>query len=181
MIDMEDSSVMQATIDLHSELQSKSLPVALTMQAYLYSTEKDLTKIIQNGGAVRLVKGAFSEGKNIAYTNRTDIDENFLKLADLMLSTEARERKFYPIFGTHDDRIIDKIIKIANDRNWEKNEYEFEMLYGVRKNYQKELVKNGEQLRLYLPFGTDWWPYAVRRVGESPKNALFLANSLVSK
>ena len=97
-----------------------------------------------------------------------------------MLSEEAHRAGFYPIFGTHDDRIISRVIEIANRRKWRKEEYEFEMLYGVRVEYQKELIQAGEQLRLYLPFGTDWWPYAVRRVGESSKNAKFLIKSLLS-
>ena len=178
MLDMEDSSVTQATLDLYNKLKSESLPVAITLQAYLYRTQKDLTNVIQSGGSVRLVKGAFAEGKQIAFTNRDDIDANFLKLADMMLSDEAHNTGFYPVFGTHDDQMIDKIIEIADRRNWNKNEYEFEMLFGVRDEYQKKLVQDGEQLRLYLPFGTDWWPYAVRRVGESLKNAKFLFRSL---
>ena len=180
MLDMEDSSVTSATSDIYNTLKSASLPVAITLQAYLYRTEKDLTNIIQNGGAVRLVKGAFAEGKNIAFPNRAEIDANYIKLADLMLSKEAHNNGFYPIFGTHDDRIINKIIEIAHSRKWNKKEYEFEMLYGVRPSYKEKLVRNGEQLRLYLPFGTDWWPYAIRRVGESPKNAKFVIKSLFS-
>lgn len=179
MLDMEDSSVTQATLDLYKILKSESLPVAITLQAYLYRTKKDLINIIQRGGAVRLVKGAFAEGKHIAYTNRDDIDANFLELADLMLTEEAQKTGFYPIFGTHDDKMIEKIIEIASRRNWKKNEYEFEMLYGVRKEYQKKLLQDDEQLRLYLPFGTDWWPYAVRRVGESPENAKFLIRAIL--
>lgn len=178
MLDMEDCSVTQATLDLYEKLRAESLPAAITLQAYLYRTENDLKNVIQNGGAVRLVKGAFAEGKNIAFTNRGNIDANFIKLADMMLSDEAHSTGFYPIFGTHDDRMISKIIEIANRRKWEKEEYEFEMLHGVRGDYQEKLVQAGEQLRLYLPFGTDWWPYAVRRVGESHKNAKFLIKSL---
>ncbi len=178
MLDMEDSSVTPSTVELYEKLRSESLPAAITLQAYLYRTENDLKKVIQNGGSVRLVKGAFAEGKNIAFTRRNEIDINYLKLADLMLSTEARDNGFYPVFGTHDDRIIDKIIEIAHSRHWNKQEYEFEMLLGVRREYQKKLVQNGEQVRLYLPFGTDWWPYAVRRVGESPRNAKFLIKSI---
>jgi proline dehydrogenase len=180
MLDMEDSTVTQPTVDLYKSLRTESYPAAITLQAYLYRTESDLKEIIRSGGAARLVKGAFAEGKNIAFTNRKDIDENFIYLADMMLSEEARGTGFYPIFGTHDDGIIDKIINIANSRKWKKDEYEFEMLYGVRTSYQKQLVHAGGKLRLYLPFGTDWWPYAVRRVGESPKNAKFLFKSLIS-
>lgn len=181
MLDMEDSTVTQATIDLHNRLRSELLPVAITMQAYLHRTGSDLKKMVRCGGAVRLVKGAFAEGKNIAFTKREEIDSNFIRLADIMLSEDARDAGFYPIFGTHDDRMIDQIIKVANNRKWKKNAYEFEMLYGVRRRYQEQLVRAGEQLRLYLPFGTDWWPYAVRRVGESGKNAKFLIRSLIYK
>jgi proline dehydrogenase len=92
----------------------------LTLQAYLYRTEDDLKKVIQNGGAVQLVKGAFAERKEIAFTNLSEIDKNCLKLAEIMLSKEARSKKFYPIFGTHDDRLIDKIIKIADRNGWKK-------------------------------------------------------------
>lgn len=178
MLDMEDSSVTEATLKLYEALIAASLPAALVLQAYLFRTEADLQKIIQQGGAVRLVKGAFAEGKNVAFTDRAAIDHNYLKLATAMLSAEARENGFYPIFATHDDRLIAQIITLADKRGWHKHEYEFEMLYGVRVELQEKLVRKGEQLRLYVPFGTDWWPYAVRRVGESPKNAQFLLRSL---
>ena len=180
MLDMEDSTVTQSTIELYKRLRAKSLPAAITLQAYLYRTKNDLKDTILSGGAVRLVKGAFAEGKSIAFTNRGDIDRNFIELAKMMLSEEAYQAGFYPIFGTHDDRIIEEIINIADARGREKDAYEFEMLYGVRSEYQEELVQAGEKLRLYVPFGTDWWPYAVRRVGESPKNAKYLLKSLVS-
>ena len=143
MLDMEDSSVTNSTIELYEKLRSESLPTAITLQSYLYRTEKDILKVIKNGGAVRLVKGAFAEGKDIAFTKRNDIDTNYMKLADLMLSTEAHKNGFYPIFGTHDDRIISRIIEIAHSRNWDKHEYEFEMLFGVRSTYQKKLAQNG--------------------------------------
>jgi proline dehydrogenase len=178
MLDMEDSSVTQATISLYEALTEASLPAAITLQAYLFRTESDLQRIVRNGGAIRLVKGAFAERKEVALTDRSAIDANFMKLAALMLSDEARRRGSYPIFATHDDRLIDKITGIADRQGWQKEEYEFEMLYGVRGDLQEKLVQRGEQLRLYLPFGTDWWPYAVRRVGESPKNAKFLLRSL---
>ena len=180
MLDMEDSSVTEATIRLYSDLKKASLPAAVTLQAYLYRTADDLETIIKNGGAVRLVKGAFAERKEIAFTKDTEIDRNFMKLARSMLSYEARENGFYPVFGTHDDNLIARIIEVANDNGWEKEEYEFEMLYGVRTKLQQKLVRDGIKLRLYLPFGMDWWPYAVRRVGESPKNVKFLVRSLFS-
>jgi proline dehydrogenase len=178
MLDMEDSSVTDFTISLHESLKNASLPTALTLQAYLYRTEGDLRKIIQSGGAVRLVKGAFAERKEIAFTRRVEIDSNYVKLAKLMLANEARRSSFYPIFGTHDDRMINIIKEIAGKNGWQKEEYEFEMLYGVRTDLQEELIQRGDQLRLYLPFGADWWPYAVRRIGESPKMVKILLKSI---
>ena len=181
MLDMEDLSVNQPTLDLYFKLLGASLPVAVTLQAYLFRTQKDLEKIIATGGTVRLVKGAFAESGDVAYTQSGDVDENFMNLADMMLSSEARDNGFYPVFGTHDDRMIHRIIELAVSRNWKPHEYEFEMLYGVRPAFQEILVKQGATLRLYMPFGTDWWPYAVRRVGENPKNAGFLLKAMINR
>jgi proline dehydrogenase len=180
MLDMEDSSVTEATISLYESLRKESMRMAITLQAYLYRTKRDLEKIVKVGGVVRLVKGAFAESADKAFTKRTDIYGNYLSLAGIMLSSEARRSGFYPIFGTHDDRLIDALIELASGKGWKKGEYEFEMLYGVRTDLQKRLVQRGESLRLYLPFGTDWWPYAIRRVGESPKNFKFLLRLLFS-
>lgn len=178
MLDMEDSSVTEATIGLYTDLVDASLPAALTLQAYLYRTKNDLKTVVMAGGAVRLVKGAFAERDKIAFVNRSQIDDNYLQLAEIMLSEEARKSFFYPIFATHDGPLIRKITEMAHLRGWSKGEYEIEMLYGVRVDLQRELVQSGERVRLYLPFGEEWWPYAVRRVGESPKNARFLLRAL---
>jgi proline dehydrogenase len=179
MIDMEDSSNINYTLELYNKLKAESIPAAVTLQAYLYRTEKDLETILQSGGAVRLVKGAFTESKRIAFTSRKLIDDNYFKLAEMMLSDNARSNGFYPVFGTHDDKLIARIIKTAKKNGWEKGSYEFELLYGVHTELQNELIKNGESLRLYLPFGVDWWPYAIRRIGESSKNAMFLFKTLL--
>ena len=174
MIDMEDATVCDNTINYYFQLFEKDLPVALTLQAYMHRTERDLQKIIKHGGVVRPVKGAFSESKKIALTSKNEINHAYLKQSKLMLALDAKASGFYPIFGTHDDQMIHKIIEIAKENGWQKNEYEFEMLFGVRADYQKELVNEGYKLRLYLPYGEDWWPYAVRRVGENPKNIKYL-------
>jgi proline dehydrogenase len=174
MIDMEDGSVCEDTITFYNQLIKKDLPAGLTLQAYMHRTEKDLQKAISNGGSVRLVKGAFAENRKIALTSKREINQAFYNQSRMMLSSEAKKSGFYPIFATHDDQMIDKINRIASENNWAKNEYEFEMLYGVRIDYQKELVKEGYKLRLYLPYGKDWWPYAIRRVGENPKNIKYL-------
>jgi proline dehydrogenase len=179
MLDMEDSSVTTATIALYELLRRESLPAAVTLQAYLFRSEDDLKRILQNGGAVRLVKGAFAENHDIAFTRRSEIDRNYLRLARLMLSNEARGTGFYPAFATHDAGLIDEVVKTANRAGWKQGEYEFEMLYGVRQDLQETLIQSGQRLRLYVPFGRDWWPYAVRRVGESPRNVRFLLRAVV--
>lgn len=113
-------------------------------------------------------------GKDEADALTKDINQAFNNHSKMMLSDEVKKSGFYPIFATHDDQMIDKINEIASENNWVKSEYEFEMLYGVRIDYQKELVMKGYKIRLYIPYGKDWCPYAIRRVGENPKNIKYL-------
>ena len=181
MIDMEDSTVTETTLDIYHFLDAQGLPCAVTLQAYLHRTETDLQQVITTGGKVRLVKGAFAEPASIAYTARDTIDTSYFSLAQKMLSRQAKECSFYPIFATHDNKMINKIIDYASNNGWKDNEYEFEFLLGVRENLQDDLVKRGHKLRLYVPFGTEWWAYSVRRVGESPRNGIFLLRSLCYK
>jgi len=180
MFDMEDASLNDPTIAIHNELQDAGLPVALTLQAYLKRTIEDLKAQIARGSKVRLVKGAFAAGSDIAYTKRADIKRNSRALLDLMLSVEAKESGFYPIIATHDTMLHDYAIEQARRNGWTPGEYEFEMLLGVREDVAKDLARRGERIRLYVPFGRDWWPHAVRRVGENPANAILLIRSLVS-
>ncbi len=178
MLDMEDATVAQATLDLYTGLVRQELPVGITLQAYLHRTRQDIASVIVRSGMVRLVKGAFAESSHIAYTRKEAINASYLDLAGMMLSEKARANGFYPVFATHDHKMIEKIIVTAQKNGWEKGSYEFELLYGVRTALQEQLVQSGETVRLYLPFGTDWWPYAIRRVGETPKNIRFLLNAL---
>lgn len=180
MLDMEDDSVIDDTIGLHEELKQIGLPVALTLQAYLKRTVNDMESMINSGAKVRLVKGAFAPGGNIAYTRQKDIRDNYMRLVEQMLSKTAREQGFYPIVATHDDQIQEFAITTAKHNGWEKDQYEFEMLLGVRSDVAERLSSRGERVRLYIPFGHDWWPYAVRRIGENPKNGLLLARSMIS-
>jgi proline dehydrogenase len=180
MLDMEDADYVTRTLALHHRLAAEGIPVAQTLQASLKRTAEDLAAIVERGGSVRLVKGAFADGRTHAFQSRAEIDTSYLALARAMLGAEARMRGFRPVFGTHDDALIAEIRLIARNGGWSPGSYEFEMLYGVRTELQKQLREQGEQVRLYLPFGRDWWPYAIRRVGESPRNAALLARALVS-
>jgi proline dehydrogenase len=178
MLDIEDSSVVDATIGLHDALHDAQLPVALTLQAYLHRTEADLGALIRRGAKVRLVKGAFIAGGDIAFVGQSAIKTNSRRLIDLMLSREARDAGFYPIVATHDEKLHAHAIEQAQKYGWRPDEYEFEMLLGVRGDVAERLAADGQRVRLYLPFGRDWWPYAMRRIGENPANAWLLARSL---
>lgn len=180
MFDMEDASVVDTTVALHNELKEKGLPVALTLQAYLRRTVNDMRAQVNAGSRVRLVKGAFAADSGIAYTRQNDIKANFRSLVEMMLSPEAKGKGFYPIFATHDDGAQQFAIDIARRNGWKPGQYEFEMLFGVRSGLARDLARRGERVRVYVPFGRDWWPYAVRRIGENPRNAVLLARSLIS-
>lgn len=180
MLDMEDHSVVDDTLNLYQRLGQLDLPVAQTLQAYLRRSEADLKQIIKTGGRVRLVKGAFVGSRDIAFTRHAEIKANYRRLVELMFSAEARETGFYPIVATHDDQIHEYAIAQAEQNGWQQGEYEFEMLLGVRTDVAENLASRGERIRLYVPFGKDWWPYAIRRIGENPSNAILLARSLLS-
>ena len=181
MLDMEDQSVTDATLALHDEIRAAGLPVAVTLQAYLRRTEDDLQSRIAQGAVVRLVKGAFAAGPDVAYTSRSEIKAASRRLIDQMLSSDAKAAGFTPIIATHDETLQTYASKRAQDLGWRKGvDYEFEMLLGVRGDLAAEQAARGERVRLYVPFGRDWWPHALRRIGENPVNAWLLARSLVS-
>ena len=181
MLDMEDQSVTDATIALHDEMQDAGLPVALTLQAYLHRTEADLRRQIGRGSRVRLVKGAFVAGPDVAFTRDAEIKANSRRLISLMLSGAAREREFYPVVATHDARLHEHAIACARENGWASEGWEFEMLLGVRGGAAEALAAAGHRVRLYVPFGRNWWPHAVRRIGENPRNAALLARSLLGR
>lgn len=180
MLNMEDAEYVNRILALRASLRAAGVPVAQTLQAYLKRSAGDLAPIIAAGGQVRLVKGAFADARLHAHQGRAAIDANYLALARTMLSAEAKASGFRPVFGSHDEALISEIRRIAKNGGWQPGQYEFEMLYGVRAELQRKLREAGEQVRIYLPYGRDWWPYAVRRVGESPRNAALLARAVVS-
>jgi len=181
MIDMEDQSFTEATIALHDELRDRGLPVALTLQAYLRRTEADLSRQIARGAHVRLVKGAFVAGAATSFTRRGEIKANSRRLIDLMFSPGARDSGFYPSIATHDEALQRYAAERAKANGWPDDAWEIEMLLGVRDRLAASLAASGRRVRLYLPFGRDWWPYAIRRIGENPGNAALLARSLISR
>nr|WP_314362587.1 proline dehydrogenase family protein [uncultured Achromobacter sp.] len=179
MLDMEDSTIRDRTCALHRALLEDGLPVGLTLQARRRRTPEDLDWAVRRHTSLRLVKGAFPE-RALDHAGRARIDLAYLDAAAIMLSRDARKAGFYPVFGTHDDRLAGAIMTLARERGWSPDAFEFEMLYGVRPDWQMALRSLGYNVRVYLPFGADWWPYAIRRVGENPSNAWLLARSLTA-
>lgn len=178
MLDMEDESLVDFTIALHDRLKSLSLPVALTLQAYLRRTQKDLQREIELGSSIRLVKGAFAAGSATAYTGRRRVSEQYRELTALMLSEAVAHPAFYPIFATHDDSIYCEIAELANAHGLPKERFEFEMLMGVKPELANSLAGRGYTVRLYVPCGPDWWGYVNRGLGESPRNAVLLLKAI---
>ncbi len=178
MLDMEDSGTTQQTLDLHDRMRQDGLPVAVTVQAYLHRTTGDLDRLAHAGAWVRLVKGALAEPAELAAQGRQDVDARFTDALVTLLSEEARAAGCYPSIATHDLRMIALASQLARDGGWGRQDFEFEMLYGVRADVQRELVRRGFRVRLYLPFGTAWFPYAIRRVGESPRNLRFALRAM---
>ena len=176
MVDMEDSSVTQATLEIFSALQTRGLPVGVTLQACLKRTPGDLPRV--SGAMVRLVKGAFAESPDIAFRPGKETDLAYLGLAGKLLDQDSLDRGTVPVFATHDHGLIRQITGLAARQGIDRDAFEFEMLYGVRPGLQERLAEAGFRVRVYLPFGRDFWPYCVRRIGENPKNMRFLARAL---
>ncbi|PLX36756.1 MAG: proline dehydrogenase [Hyphomicrobiales bacterium] len=179
MFDMEDATTVDTTLALSAAVDDAELPVAQTLQAYLRRTEQDLRRLIARGGMVRLVKGAFAGDVDIAFTRNTEIKANYRRLIDMMFSRQALNAGFYPVVATHDHRLHEHAMTRAEENGWDKSSFEFEMLLGVRTDVAEALAKDGYRVRLYTPFGRDWWPYAIRRIGENPASVPLLVRSLL--
>ncbi|MFV0423051.1 proline dehydrogenase family protein [Oleidesulfovibrio sp.] len=180
MLDMEDSGVTQQTLDLYQNLNRRNLPVAITIQTYLHRSAADLKELVRQGAMVRLVKGAFAENASLAFTGRGQMDNAYRKGIDMLFSAEALECGVYPVLGTHDHRMVAYAAEKARKNGWPDEGWEVEMLYGVRPDYCRQLVAGRRIVRLYLPYGKDWWSYSVRRLGEAPRNLLFALRAIFS-
>jgi proline dehydrogenase len=175
-IDMEGSSCTQRTVDLVKCIRSQTPAVGAVIQSYLYRSEKDVHDLLAYGCRIRLCKGAYKESAEVAYSRKADVDANYVRLMRLLLSSG-----FYHGIATHDPRMIAETIRWASAKRVSKDDFEFQMLYGVRTNLQRRLVKDGYRLRVYIPYGRDWVPYFMRRLAERPANlAFFVRNFLRS-
>src|SRR5450631_83318 len=172
-IDMEGSEHTETTVEMVRKLHAiHPGNVGIVIQAYLYRSEKDLHTLLAEGIRVRLCKGAYQEPPNIAFAEKKDVDENFLKLTRILLNSSI-----YHGLATHDEKIIEATRHFLRERKFDPKRFEFQMLYGVRRDLQKSLVRDGYNMRVYIPFGTEWYPYFMRRLAERPANVVFLAKN----
>jgi proline dehydrogenase len=173
-VDMESSQYTQRTIDVVKRVRSRNPAVGAVIQSYLYRSEKDVQDLLNVGCRIRLCKGAYKENMDVAFARKKDVDGNFLRLMAMLLRSG-----FFHGIATHDPRMIAETIRFAAARGVSKDDFEFQMLYGVRTDLQRRLVKDGYRLRIYIPYGKDWFPYFMRRLAERPANlGFFLKNFL---
>lgn len=178
-VDMEGSPYTQATLDLFFKLWNapRSLHnTGVVIQSYLKRSAADIEHLIQQGVRVRLCKGAYKEPAEIAYQEKKEVDASYLRLMERLLSEGN-----YPGIATHDLRMIDATKKFAGDHSIPQTRFEFQMLYGVRRELQEQLVREGYNMRVYTPFGSHWYPYMMRRMAERPANLWFAVNSILRR
>ena len=168
-IDMESSLYTQRTIDVVKRIRSNTPAVGTVIQSYLYRSETDIQDLLAYGCRIRLCKGAYKESQDVAYPNKKDVDFNYIRLMKILLPSG-----FYHGIATHDPRMIAETIRWAATKQISKDDFEFQMLYGVRTDLQRRLVKDGYRVRIYIPYGNDWFPYFMRRLAERPANLGFL-------
>ena len=176
-IDMEGSAYTARTMDLFVDIHPRfPTAIGIVVQSYLRRAEEDVKRAIALGARVRLVKGAYAEPEDVAYQARREIDDNFVKLMELLL-----DGGFYPAIATHDPALIRATRGYALRMGIASDRYEFQMLYGVRREEQARLAAEGYRMRVYVPYGTEWYPYFTRRIAERPANALFVLRQLVDR
>ena len=174
-IDMEDSHLTQDTLDIVRRVHSHAGlrgAVGVVIQAYLYRSQADIEQLLADGIRVRLCKGAYNEPHEVAFPRKTDVDANFFKLAKMLVDSPI-----YHALATHDESLVDKVKAYAAEAAIDPGHFEFQMLYGVRRDLQRKLVGQGYKVRVYVPFGSQWYPYFMRRLAERPANAVFLARN----
>ncbi len=175
-IDMEGSAYTERTVDITLRMHQQYEHVGTVIQSYLYRSKKDVEQLIAQGVRVRLVKGAYKEPKTIAFQNKSEVDHNYVQLMMMLLL-----RGNYPAIATHDEAIINAARKYARDHGVSKEAFEFQMLYGIRRDLQEELVQQGYNVRIYVPYGSQWYPYLMRRMAERPANLVFVVSNLLRK
>ena len=174
-VDMEDSNLTQLTLDIVRRLQARPEArgaIGVVIQAYLYRSQSDVEQLLADGIRIRLCKGAYKEPAEVAFPRKADVDANFVRLSHLLL-----ESPVYNALATHDEAMVDAVKAFATEHGIAKDRFEFQMLYGIKRDLQRRLVKEGYNVRVYVPFGSEWYPYFMRRLAERPANVIFLARN----
>ncbi|HKY96648.1 MAG TPA: proline dehydrogenase family protein [Gemmatimonadaceae bacterium] len=177
-LDMESSEYTQKTLDLFYDrlYPSYRANVGIVLQSYLYRTSSDVEEANRNNARVRLCKGAYKEPASVAYPDKKDVDDSYLRcMRSLLLNGH------YPGIATHDESIVRETKRFARENDIKSDQFEFQMLYGVRRDLQEKLVKEGYRMRVYVPFGTQWYPYLMRRLAERPANVMFITGNIVKE
>jgi proline dehydrogenase len=173
-IDMESSEYTERTVDLTLRMHKRFEYVGTVIQSCLYRSKKDIEQLIAQGVRVRLVKGAYQEPQDVAYQSKSGVDHNYVQLMTLLLA-----RGNYPAIATHDETIINAACKYVRDHGISKDAFEFQMLYGIRRDMQENLVRRGYDMRVYVPYGSQWYPYLMRRMAERPANLMFVLSNVL--
>ena len=178
-IDMEGFEYVQPTLDLFEELWGRYKNVGVVIQSYLYRSADDVDRLVDQGASVRLVKGAYDESPEVAYPDKADTDASFTRLTEQLFSDRAQTNGVYAAIATHDAELIDWTVDHTRQQAIPPDRFEFQMLYGIRSGLQRQLVAEGYQVRAYVPYGEQWYPYFMRRLAERPANVLFLLRNLL--
>jgi proline dehydrogenase len=176
-IDMEDSALTQVTLDIVRRIHARSElrgSIGIVIQSYLYRSQADIEQLIAEGIRVRLCKGAYKEPGEVAFPKKSDVDANYVKLGNMLLQSPI-----YHGLATHDEKMIDAAKSFVRDRNIDRSHFEFQMLFGVRRDLQRKLIAEGYNVRVYIPFGREWYPYFMRRLAERPANVFFIAKQVL--
>ena len=168
-VDMEGSVYTQRTVDLVKRIRARNTAVGTVIQSYLYRSESDIRDLLAYGCRIRLCKGAYKESVDVAFERKQDVDGNYVRLMQMLLPSGV-----YHGIATHDPRMIGETIRWAAAKQIPKDYFEFQMLYGIRTDLQRRLVNGGYRVRIYIPYGRDWFPYFMRRLAERPANLGFL-------
>jgi proline dehydrogenase len=175
-VDMEGSIYTERTVELVKRIRARSPAIGTVIQAYLYRSERDIQDLLGYGCRVRLCKGAYKESADVAFERKPDVDANYVRLMQLLLPSG-----FYHAIATHDPHMIGETIRWAAAKQISKDDFEFQMLYGIRTDLQRRLVHGGYRVRVYIPYGRDWFPYFMRRLAERPANIGFLVRNFFRK
>jgi proline dehydrogenase len=175
-LDMEDHTTTDSTLGILRELRKDFPETGAVLQAYLHRTEADCRDLAYEGSRVRLCKGAYNEPESVAFQDKHDVDKSYVRCLKVLMAGQG-----YPMVATHDPRMVDIAGALATRNGRAQGSYEYQMLFGIRPDEQRRLAEAGEKVRVYVPYGQEWYGYLMRRIAERPSNLTFFLHSLVSK